>query len=130
MDRKEELAVGRRLLGHIDARTTDLAAAMFRNRVVNYSCRERAALERERLFRDGPVFMGLSTRLARPGDYFTEDVAGMPVLMTRGTDDGKAMAFANVCRHRGAPLAQGCGSARAFTCPYHGWTYDLAGKLL
>ena len=129
MDRQEELAVGRRLLGHIDGRTTDLADALFRNRTINYSCRERAALERERLFRELPIFMGLSTRLAKPGDYLTEDVAGMPVLMTRGAD-GEVRAFANICRHRGAPVAQGCGNARAFTCPYHGWTYDSAGKLL
>ncbi len=129
MDRQEELAVGRRLLGHIDGRTTDLADALFRNRTINYSCRERAALERERLFRELPIFMGLSTRLAKPGDYLTEDVAGMPVLMTRGAD-GEVRAFANICRHRGAPVAQGCGNARAFTCPYHGWTYDDAGKLL
>ncbi len=129
MERQEELAVGRRLLGHIEARTTDLAEAMFRNKVVNYSCRERAALEREKLFRDQPIFMGLSTRLPKPGDYLTEDVAGMPVLMTR-TAEGKVMAFANICRHRVAPIAEGCGHARAFTCPYHGWTYDLTGKLL
>ena len=129
MERQEELAVGRRLLGHIDGRTTDLAGDMFRNRVAAYSCRDRATLERERLFRDQPIFMGLATRLAKPGDYLTEDVAGMPVLMTRGAD-GRVMAFANICRHRGAPVATGCGNARAFTCPYHGWTYDLAGKLL
>jgi len=67
MDRQEELAVGRRLFGHIDGRTTDLADALFRNKVVNYSCRERAALERDRLFRGLPMFMGLSTRLAKPG---------------------------------------------------------------
>ena len=129
MNRSEELAVGRRLLGHIDGRTTDLADAMFRNRVSAYSCRDRARLERDRLFRDQPIFMGLSTRLPKPGDYLTEDVAGMPVLMTRGMD-GEVKAFANICRHRGAPVAQGCGNARAFVCPYHGWTYDLAGKLL
>jgi phenylpropionate dioxygenase-like ring-hydroxylating dioxygenase large terminal subunit len=129
MDRQEELAVGRRLLGHIDGRTTDLADALFRNRVINYSCAERAKLERERLFRSQPLFMGLSTRLARPGDYLAEDLAGMPVLMIRGSD-GQVRAFANICRHRGAPVAQGCGNARAFTCPYHGWTYDLTGRLL
>jgi phenylpropionate dioxygenase-like ring-hydroxylating dioxygenase large terminal subunit len=129
MERQEELAVGRRLLTHIDGRTTDLAGAMFRNRVAAYSCRERASLERERLFRDQPIFMGLASRLAKPGDYLSEDVAGMPVLMTRGVG-GRVMAFANICRHRGAPVAQGCGNARAFTCPYHGWTYDLAGRLL
>jgi phenylpropionate dioxygenase-like ring-hydroxylating dioxygenase large terminal subunit len=129
MNRQEELAVGRRLLGHIDGRTTDLAEAMFRNRVSAYSCRERASLERDRLFRERPIFMGLSTRLPKPGDYLTEDVAGMPVLMTRGTD-GEVRAFANICRHRGAPVAQGCGNARAFVCPYHGWTYDAGGRLL
>ena len=46
MNRQEELTVGRRLIGHIDGRTTDLADALFRNKTVNYSCRERAALER------------------------------------------------------------------------------------
>jgi phenylpropionate dioxygenase-like ring-hydroxylating dioxygenase large terminal subunit len=129
MERQEELAVGRRLFGHIDGRTTDLADALFRNKTINYSCRERAALERDRLFRSLPIFMGLSTRLTKPGDFLTEDVAGMPVLMTRGAD-GRVRAFANICRHRGAPVATGCGNARAFTCPYHGWTYDSAGKLL
>ena len=73
--------------------------------------------------------MGLSTRLPKAGDYLAEDVAGMPVLMTRGAD-GQVRAFANICRHRGAPVATGCGNARAFVCPYHGWTYDSAGKLL
>jgi phenylpropionate dioxygenase-like ring-hydroxylating dioxygenase large terminal subunit len=129
MKRQEELAVGRRLLGHIDGRTTDLADAMFRNRVAAYASRERAVLERDRLFRERPIFMGLSTRLPWPGDYLTEDVAGMPVLLARGAD-GEVRAFANICRHRGAPVAQGCGNSRAFVCPYHGWTYDAAGKLL
>ena len=129
MERTEELAVGGRLLGHIDGRTTDLAGALFRNRVDAYSDPARAAAERTALFRDLPLFMGLSSRLAAPGDFVTEDVAGMPVLLARGAD-GAVRAFANICRHRGAPVAQGCGNARAFTCPYHGWTYDLAGRLL
>ena len=129
MERTEELTVGGRLMGHIDGRTTDLADALFRNRVDAYSSPERAAAERNTLFRDLPLFMGLSSRLAKPGDYLTEDLAGMPVLMTRGAD-GTVNAFANICRHRGAPVAQGCGKARAFVCPYHGWTYDLAGRLL
>ena len=129
MERQDELAVGRRLLGHIDGRTNDLAGAMFRNRVAAYACRDRAAQEREKLFRQRPIMVGLSSRLAAPGQYLTEDIAGMPVLMVRG-EDGAVRAFANICRHRGAPVADGCGSARAFTCPYHGWTYDAHGRLL
>jgi phenylpropionate dioxygenase-like ring-hydroxylating dioxygenase large terminal subunit len=35
-----------------------------------------------------------------------------------------------VCRHRGAKVAQGCGEARVFRCPYHAWTYDLSGKTI
>ena len=51
--------------------------------------------------------------------------------MTRGTD-GKLRAFLNVCRHRSATVElKPCGSnKRAFVCPYHGWSYDLTGKLL
>ena len=52
----------------------------------------------------------------------------MPVLLVRGSD-GALRAFANICRHRGAPVASGCGHARVFSCPYHGWTYALDGRL-
>ena len=39
-------------------------------------------------------------------------------------------AFFNVCRHRGARVVDECaGSARAFQCPYHAWTYGLDGRL-
>ncbi|MBN9487402.1 MAG: aromatic ring-hydroxylating dioxygenase subunit alpha [Alphaproteobacteria bacterium] len=128
MDGKDERATGERLLRHIDNRSTDLAPEMFANRVAAYCSPERAAAERV-LFRSRPVFAGLSSRLSRPGDYMADDIAGMPVLLTRG-GDGRLQAFANVCRHRGAPVAQGCGNARAFACPYHGWTYGLDGRLL
>ena len=50
----------------------------------------------------------------------------MPILVVRGRD-GILRALVNVCRHRGAKVAHGCGQARAFRCPYHAWTYDLAG---
>ena len=129
MERQQELAVGRRLLGHIEGQTTDMSEALFRNRVDAYSCPQRATAEREALFRSQPLFMGLSSRIAKPGDYVAEEIAGMPVLLVRNRD-GKVGAFANVCRHRGAPVAEGCGNARAFSCPYHGWTYDLAGHLV
>jgi phenylpropionate dioxygenase-like ring-hydroxylating dioxygenase large terminal subunit len=35
-----------------------------------------------------------------------------------------------ICRHRGMLVAEGSGNCRgAFVCPYHGWSYDLKGRL-
>ena len=52
-----------------------------------------------------------------------------PVLVVRGRD-GALKAMSNVCRHRMSVLLEGRGQARAITCPYHGWTYNLDGSLL
>jgi phenylpropionate dioxygenase-like ring-hydroxylating dioxygenase large terminal subunit len=128
MKRETQLALARELQGHVRRGSTALAPATFRNPVVAYSDPARAQLERERLFRTLPLFMGMSCRLPNPGDFLAEEIAGVPVLLVRGRD-GTVRAFANICRHRGAPVASGCGNARAFSCPYHGWTYALDGKL-
>jgi len=126
--RETQLELARELQAYVRNGATALAPAVFRNPVSAYSDPARARLERERLFRGQPLFMGLSCRLPNPGDYLTEEIAGVPLLLARG-QDGKLRAFANICRHRGAPVASGCGHARVFSCPYHGWTYDLDGKL-
>lgn len=51
-----------------------------------------------------------------------------PYLITRG-EDGQLRAFYNVCRHHAALVAEGQGCAQQLVCPYHGWTYDLDGRL-
>ena len=51
-----------------------------------------------------------------------------PVLLVRD-EAGTLRAFLNVCRHRGSPVAEGCGTARALKCPYHAWIYRLDGSL-
>src|SRR5262249_55317845 len=44
--------------------------------------------------------------------------------------EGTLRAFYNVCRHRAAPLmTMAEGTATRLRCRYHGWTYDLAGRL-
>jgi phenylpropionate dioxygenase-like ring-hydroxylating dioxygenase large terminal subunit len=85
--------------------------------------------EQQVLFRRHPILMGFASQWPAPGAFSTDDYAGVPILIARGRD-GKLRAFLNVCRHRGAKVAQGCGEARAFSCPYHAWTYDLAGKVI
>jgi phenylpropionate dioxygenase-like ring-hydroxylating dioxygenase large terminal subunit len=72
--------------------------------------------------------MGLSSDWAKPGAFRTDDYAGVPIVIARARD-GKLRAFLNVCRHRGAKVAQGSGQARLFVCPYHAWTYELTGRV-
>jgi len=125
---RAELA--RRLRHYLDTGTTAMAEAMFPNPVSAYTSEERLALEKRVLFREYPLLVGLSGRVAAPGDYLTDDDSGMPILLVR-TAAGTLRAFANVCRHRGARVVDGCGSGkRALSCPYHGWTYDLDGRLI
>ena len=53
----------------------------------------------------------------------------MPVVVTRDAE-GKLNAWENRCAHRGALVCmQSRGTAERFSCIYHNWTYDHAGKL-
>jgi choline monooxygenase len=86
------------------------------------------AIELERVFRREWVGVGLADDVARNGSYVATEAGGAPVLVVRD-DAGTLRAFLNVCRHRGAPVASGCGQAHALGCPYHGWVYRLDGSL-
>ena len=74
-------------------------------------------------------WLATPARSAAPGDYFTTELLGEPLLLVRGSD-GELRGFYNVCRHRAGPPAEGCGSRKLFRCGYHGWTYALDGSLL
>jgi Rieske 2Fe-2S family protein len=75
--------------------------------------------------------------LDEPGRLAVVDVAGESILVTR-TTQGELLAHYNVCRHRGSQVvpvdpaldAPAPCPAQALRCPYHSWTYDLAGRLL
>jgi len=129
MNRQGQIDLLKRLLHYIDTRTTALAEAPWRNDVSIYADLQHAAREQQVLFRRHPLLVGFASEWTEPGAFRTDDYAGVPILVTRGRD-GKLRAFLNVCRHRGAKVAQGCGSARVFVCPYHAWTYDLAGQVM
>jgi Rieske 2Fe-2S family protein len=57
-------------------------------------------------------------------------VGDVAALLTR--DGSGVRLFANTCRHRGHELlAEGASSGhRAIVCPYHAWSYDLAGRVV
>ena len=119
----------KKAFAHIDAGTTDLGTEVLRTPVSEYTCAEWFTQEKTSLFRNYPLFMGLSSLIPEAGDYFAEEHGEVPILMIRG-DDGQARAFVNMCRHRGTPLAKGCGRSATFTCPYHAWNYNKQGELV
>ncbi len=90
----------------------------------------RFAAERRVLFREGPVFAGLSCEIPNPGDVLTATFDGLPIAVVRQAD-GSVAGLVNACRHRGSPLVTervaSCGARLA--CPYHAWTYELDGRL-
>jgi phenylpropionate dioxygenase-like ring-hydroxylating dioxygenase large terminal subunit len=67
-----------------------------------------------------------------PGHVRAVELLGQPILLCHGSD-GVVRAFHNRCPHRAVAFrkpAEGSVACRRLVCPYHGWTYDLAGKLL
>jgi choline monooxygenase len=94
-----------------------------------YRDAELAELEKRAVFGATWQFAGRAALVAEPGSFFTTDIAGEPILVVRD-EKGVLRAFANVCRHRAAPVVtEATGKATRLRCRYHGWTYDLAGCL-
>jgi phenylpropionate dioxygenase-like ring-hydroxylating dioxygenase large terminal subunit len=87
------------------------------------------AQEKERVFARTWQVVGHHSQLTKPGDFFTTELLGEPLLLVRGAQ-GELRGFYNVCRHRAGPPAEGCGSRKLFRCGYHGWTYGLDGALI
>lgn len=96
-----------------------------------YLNQELFELEIDTLFKPSWMLAGHISELARPRDYITFDGFGERALIVKD-NSGAVRAFHNVCRHRGARLLEGRGSncPHALSCPFHGWTYDLAGNLI
>jgi choline monooxygenase len=72
---------------------------------------------------------GAKRTIADPESFFTAEVAGEPIVVTRDKQ-GMLRAFSNVCRHRAGPIASGSGCKNVLRCGYHGWTYTLDGRLV
>ena len=86
--------------------------------------------ERESIFGRSWIYVGHESEIGAPGDFKTRNVAGRPVILARD-GSGDVRAYLNTCRHRGAMLCREReGNQRRFTCMYHGWTFDIDGKLV
>jgi phenylpropionate dioxygenase-like ring-hydroxylating dioxygenase large terminal subunit len=124
----DDRGIAQRVFDHIEAGTTDMSDVLWREPVENYRSKERLAAEVERVLRRNPTAFCPSAALPERGSYIAREAAGTPLVVVRGSD-GRVRAFRNACRHRGTQVAEGTGCAKALVCRYHGWTYDLDGKL-
>jgi len=97
--------------------------------------------EKSAIFLREWICVGREEDWPNPGDHQVLALFGESILLVRNRA-GALRAFYNVCRHRGAqlcsqhPAEQSAATAhggiigkRLIRCPYHGWTYDLDGKL-
>ncbi len=94
-----------------------------------YTSAEYLEIERDVLFRKEWICIGHEGSIPAVGDYFTTELVDEQLLIVRDSPT-HIRVLANVCRHRGSPVAQGAARATRFVCGYHGWTYDLDGRLI
>ncbi|MEM9563041.1 MAG: aromatic ring-hydroxylating dioxygenase subunit alpha [Actinomycetota bacterium] len=70
-----------------------------------------------------------ASELAEPGSFVTTELSGVPLIVSRDRD-GAVHAMHNACAHRGSTVeTRPDGSARIFSCGFHGWSYQLDGSL-
>ncbi|KAK5274039.1 hypothetical protein LTR99_000705 [Exophiala xenobiotica] len=86
-------------------------------------------LERRAIFSKRWFLVSHKARHRHVGDFVQYEMAGFNFVVVKNKE-GKLVGFHNICRHRAFPVVQETsGTTRIFSCKYHGWSYDLNGKL-
>lgn len=99
--------------------------------VAPYMSRDYYEREKAHIFKKFWLQVGRVEEIPKIGDFFVKDLAACDasVLVTRDRS-GEVRAFHNVCSHRLNRVAyERCGTTRKFFCKFHGWAYDLDGRL-
>jgi nitrite reductase/ring-hydroxylating ferredoxin subunit len=95
-----------------------------------FSDQEIYELELEHIFARAWNFMCHESQIPKTGDYFMNYVGEESVIVVRDKEGG-IQVLLNTCQHRGNAVCRAeQGHASSFMCTYHGWTYNLQGKLV
>jgi phenylpropionate dioxygenase-like ring-hydroxylating dioxygenase large terminal subunit len=89
------------------------------------------AREKRHIFKKVWQHVARVEELAEPGDFLTVELpaSDASLIVTRGRD-GALHAMHNVCSHRmNKVVYDERGNARKLYCKFHGWSYDLDGRL-
>lgn len=108
------------------------AAPTFRVDPSWYWTRERAEQEWDHMWTKVWHMGPRAEEIPEDGDIFVHTLGREGLLFVRMADDS-VRGYFNVCRHRGNRLLlaeDGPAFAPQFTCGFHGWVYNLDGKLV
>ncbi len=96
-----------------------------------YTSKSFVELEMDRMWSRVWQWACREEQVPEVGDYLVYDLADMSALIVRTPERG-IKAFVNSCMHRGTQLKPpgSCGMSTQLTCPFHGWTWSLEGKLI
>ena len=66
--------------------------------------------------------------ISNVGDHILYEIVHDSLIVVRSSPT-EIKAYVNACLHRGTQLRKEPGSVKQFRCPFHGWTWNLDGKL-
>ena len=95
-----------------------------------YTSEQLHKRELDRFFYQGHwSYVGLEAEIPNPGDFKRTVVGERSVIVVRDKD-GSVKVVENICAHRGMQFCrERHGNRQEFICPYHQWSYTLAGEL-
>lgn len=111
--------------------TTDFASLVQDDRVHTSLYKDPDIFEEEmdRIFNNIWVWVAHASDVPAKNTFKTSFVGRQPVIVTRDKE-GRVHVLLNRCRHRAASVCEKKkGKTSVFVCPYHGWSYDVDGKL-
>ncbi len=87
-------------------------------------------MELTRIFARAWNFMCHESQIPEPGSFFLNRIGEDHVIAVRDRN-GEVQVLLNSCSHRGNTVCRAeQGKTRSFFCSYHGWNFDLDGRLV
>jgi phenylpropionate dioxygenase-like ring-hydroxylating dioxygenase large terminal subunit len=132
MDRQTEVRLIKEVLGLKAKGETQYCDKTQTHSIERYVSDAWFKREKERLFLDAPIAIGVTSEVPNTGDYLAVEVVnGLSLIIVRDQNE-KVRVYANACRHRNARLVEigSSGCKKKFSCPYHAWTYSTEGELV